>query len=79
VVDIAVGGCQVIQSMLQSAVGVIEVVSLDVAAAISPHQLIVQLPDARLQVSIFLKKLSVALLKILDGVILGLHLTGMLL
>jgi hypothetical protein len=48
VVDVALGSNQLILSMLQSGAGVIEVVSLKVAATISPHQLIVQLPDVRL-------------------------------
>jgi hypothetical protein len=65
--------------MLQSGAGVIEVVSLDITTAISPHQLIIQLPDARLQAGILLQKLSVALLDVLDDAVLGLHLTGALL
>jgi hypothetical protein len=48
VVDVALGSNQFILSVLQSGVGVVEVVSLEVTAAISPHQLITQLPDARL-------------------------------
>jgi hypothetical protein len=48
VVDVALGSNQLILSVLQSSTGVIEVVSLEIAAAISPHQLITQLPDARL-------------------------------
>jgi hypothetical protein len=46
---------------------------------ISPHHLIVQLLDARLEVGILLKELSVALLNVLDGTVLGLHLGGPLL
>jgi hypothetical protein len=65
--------------MLQSGAGVIEVVSLDITTAISPHQLIIQLPDARLQAGILLQKLSVVLLDVLDDAVLGLHLTGALL
>jgi hypothetical protein len=79
VVGIALGGGQLVLSMLQSSVGIIEVISLEVAAAICTHQLIVQLPDARLKVGVLLKKLSVALLKVLDGVVPGLHLTSALL
>jgi hypothetical protein len=56
-------------------VGVIEVIGLEVTTAISPHQLIIQLPDARLQVGVLLQKLSVALLDVLDDAIPGLHLT----
>jgi hypothetical protein len=59
--------------------GVIEVVGLEVTSVISPHQLIVQLPDARLQAGILLQKLSVTLLDVLDDAVLGLHLTGALL
>jgi hypothetical protein len=59
--------------------GVIEVIGLEVTAAISPHQLIVQLLDARLKAGILLMKLSVALLNVLDGTVLGLHLAGILL
>jgi hypothetical protein len=60
-------------------VGVIEVVGLEVIAAISPHQLIVQLLDAHLKAGILLKNLSVALLNVLDGVVLGLNLVSVLL
>jgi hypothetical protein len=49
VVDVALGSNQLILSVLQSGTGAIEVVSLEVVATISPHQLITQLPDARLQ------------------------------
>jgi hypothetical protein len=45
VVDVALGSNQLILSVLQLGTGVIEVISLKVAAAISPHQLITQLPD----------------------------------
>jgi hypothetical protein len=79
VVDVALGGGQLILSVLQSGAGVIEVVGLEVTTVISPHQLIVQLPDVRLKVGILLKKVSVALLNVLDGAVLGLHLTGALL
>jgi hypothetical protein len=69
----------VILSVLQSGAGVIEVVDLEVTATISPHQLIVQLLDARLKAGILLKEVSVALLNVLDSAVLGLHLTGVLL
>jgi hypothetical protein len=65
--------------VLQSSPGVIEVDGLEVAAVISPHQLIVQLSDARLKAGILLKELTVALLKILDSAVLGLHLASTLL
>jgi hypothetical protein len=61
VVDIALGSSQLILSMLQSGAGVVEVISLEVMAVISPHQLIVQLPDSRLKVGVLLKEFSVAL------------------
>jgi hypothetical protein len=64
--------------MLQSSAGVVDVVGLEVTTVISPHQLIIQLPDARLQAGVLLQKLSVALLDVLDGAVLGLHLTGAL-
>jgi hypothetical protein len=79
VVDVALGGGQLILSVLQSGAGVIEVISLEVMAAISPHQLIVQLFDARLQAGIILNELSIAILNVLDDVVLGLHLAGVLL
>jgi hypothetical protein len=79
VVYVALGSNQLILSVLQSGAGVIEVISLEVAAAISPHQLIVQLPNARLQAGVLLQKLSVALLDVLDNAVLGLHLIGALL
>jgi hypothetical protein len=73
VVDVALGGGQLILSMLQSGAGVIEVIGLEVTVVISPHQLLVQLLDARLKVGILLMELSVALLNVLDGTVLGLH------
>jgi hypothetical protein len=79
VVDVALGSNQLILSVLQSGTGVIEVVSLEVAAVISPHQLITQLPDARLQAGVLLQKLLVALLDVLDDTVLGLHLISALL
>jgi hypothetical protein len=55
------------------------VYSYEITAAISCHQLIVQLLDARLKVGILLKKLLIALLNVLDGTVLGLHLASVLL
>jgi hypothetical protein len=78
VVDVALGSNQLILSVLQSVTGVIEVVSLEVTTAISPHQLIIQLIDARLQAGVLLQKLSIALLDVLYDVVLGLHLIGAL-
>jgi hypothetical protein len=40
-------------------------------AAISPHQLIIQLLDMRLKALVLLKELSVAILNVLDGAVLG--------
>jgi hypothetical protein len=65
--------------MLQSGKGVVKVVGLEVTTAISPHQLIIQLPDTRLQMGVLLQKLSVAVLDVLDDAVLGLHLIGALL
>jgi hypothetical protein len=79
VVDVALGSDQLILSMLQSGVDVIEAIGLKVTTVISPHQLIIQLPDACLQAGVLLQKLTVALLDVLDDVVLGLHLTGALL
>jgi hypothetical protein len=78
VVDVALRSGQLILSVLQSGVGVIKVVGLEVATAIRPHQLIIQLPDTRLKVSVLLKELSVAFLDVLDGMVLDLHLVGAL-
>jgi hypothetical protein len=79
VVDVPLGGSQLVLSMQQSSAGLVEVIVLELMAAISPHQLIVQLLDACLKVGVLLKELSVALLNVLDGVVLGLHLAGVLL
>jgi hypothetical protein len=79
VVDVALGGGQLIPSVLQSGAGVVEVVGLEVTAAISPHQLGVQLLDVRLKVGILLKEFSAALLNVLDCMVLDLHLAGVLL
>jgi hypothetical protein len=76
VMDVALGGGQLVRSVLQSGAGVVEVVDLEVMAAISPHQLIIQLPDARLKAGVPRKKLSVALLNVLDGTVPGPHLAG---
>jgi hypothetical protein len=65
--------------VLQSGAGVIEVIGLEVTAAISPHQLIINLLNAHLMAGILLKKLSIALLNVLDSAVLGLHLAGVLL
>jgi hypothetical protein len=54
VVDVALGSGQLVLSVLQLGAGVIKVIGLEVTTTISPHQLIIQLPDARLQVGILL-------------------------
>jgi hypothetical protein len=41
VVDVGLGSNQLVLGMLQLGTGVVEVVSLEVTAAISPHQLII--------------------------------------
>jgi hypothetical protein len=79
VVGVALGSNQLILSVLQLGTGVVKVISLEVAAAISPHELITQLPDARLQAGVLLQKLSVSLLDVLDDAVLGLHLISALL
>jgi hypothetical protein len=79
VVNIALGGGQLILSVLQPGARIVKEVSLDVMAVISPHQLIVQLLDRRLKKLVLLKELLVALLNVLDEVVLGLHLVGILL
>jgi hypothetical protein len=78
VVDIALGGGQLILSVLQSGAGIVKEVGLEVMAAISPHQLVIQFLDTHLKAGILLEKLSVALLNVLDGTVLGLHLAGVL-
>jgi hypothetical protein len=79
VVDVALDSNQLVLSVLQSGAGVIVVVGHKVTTTISHHQLIIQLPDARLQAGVLLQNLSVALLDVLDDAVLGLHLTGTLL
>jgi hypothetical protein len=79
VVDIALGSGQLILSVLQSGANVVEEVNLGVTGAISPHQLIIQLIDMRLKAGVLLEKLSIALLNVIDGMVLGLHLADVLL
>jgi hypothetical protein len=78
-VDVALGGGQLVLSVLQSGAGVVKEVGLDVTVLISPHQLIVQLLDKRLKAGVLLEKLSVALLNVHDDAFLGLHLASVLL
>jgi hypothetical protein len=55
VVVVALGSGQLILSVLQSGASVVEVIGLDVVAAIYPHQLIIQLLDVCLKAGILLK------------------------
>jgi ubiquinone biosynthesis protein UbiJ len=59
--------------------GVVEVVGLEVTTVISHHQLIIKFLDTRLNSVVLLEKLSVALLNVLDGAVLSLHLASVLL
>jgi hypothetical protein len=79
VVNIALGGGQLVLSMLSSGAGIVKEVSLEITAMLCPHQLIVQLLDTSLMAGILLKKLSVALPNVLDDMVLGLHLAVILL
>jgi hypothetical protein len=79
VVNIALGGGQLIMSVLQPGAGIVKEVTLEVTAAVRPHQLIDQLLHTRLKAVVLLKELLVALLNVLDGAVLGLHLVGILL
>jgi hypothetical protein len=79
VVDVALCSDQLILGVLELGAGVIEEVRLHVAAVVGPHQLIVQLDDARFQVVVLLKKIAVTLLDVLDEAILGRHLVVVLL
>jgi hypothetical protein len=54
VVDVALGGGHLILRVLQLGAGVVKEVSLEVTAAISSHQLIIQFLDMRLQAGILL-------------------------
>jgi hypothetical protein len=79
VVDIALGSGQLILSVLQPGAGVIKEVRLDITAMVGPHQLVVQFFDTCLQAMVLLKKLSVALLDVLDEAVLDRHLVVVLL
>jgi hypothetical protein len=79
VVDVALCSDQLILGVLQLGAGVVEEVRLHVVAVVGPHQLIVQLDDARFQVVVLLKKIAVTLLDVLDEAILGRHLVVLLL
>jgi hypothetical protein len=79
VVDVVLSSDQLILGVLQLGAGVIKEVRLHVAAAVGPHQLIVQLLDACFQAVVLLKKLSITLLDVLDEAVLGRHLVVVLL
>jgi hypothetical protein len=55
------------------------VVGLEIKAAVSPHQLVVQLLDMFLKAVFLLTELSVALLDVFDEAVLGRHLVVVLL
>jgi hypothetical protein len=69
VVDIALGSGQLILSLLQSGVGVVKVVDLEVTAAIRPNS----------SFSSLMRISRRALLNVLDDTVLSLHLVGALL
>jgi hypothetical protein len=79
VVDIVLGDGQLIMSMLQLCMSIVKEVSLDITATVRPHQLIVQLLDARLKAEVLLEELSITLLDVFDEAGLGLHLVVVLL
>jgi hypothetical protein len=79
VVDVALSSDQLVLGVLQPGAGVIEEVRLHVAAAVGPHQLVVQFLDACFQAVVLLKKLVVTLLDVLDEAVLGRHLVIVLL
>jgi hypothetical protein len=66
VVDVALSSDQHVLGVLQSGAGVIEEARLHIAAAVGPHQLVIQFLDARFQAVVLLKKLAVTLLDVLD-------------
>jgi hypothetical protein len=79
VVDIVLGDDQLVLSVLQPCTGIIKEVGLDVTATVCPHQLIIQLLDARLKAVVLLEELSIALLGVFDEAVLGRHLVVVLL
>jgi hypothetical protein len=79
VVGVSLGRGQLVLGVLQSGAGAVEIVSPEVTSAINPHRLIIQFLDARLKVGVLLKELSVALLNVLDGMVISLHLASTLL
>jgi hypothetical protein len=79
VVDVALSSDRLVLGVLQPGVGVIEEVQIHIMATVGPHQLVVQLLDARFQAVVLLKKLTVTLLDVLDEAVLGRHLVVILL
>jgi hypothetical protein len=79
VLDVALSSDQLIMGVLQPCAGVVEEVRLHISTVIGPHQLVVQLLDARFQAVVLLKELVVSLLDILDEAVLGRHLVVVLL
>jgi hypothetical protein len=74
VVDVALSSDQLVLGVLQSGAGIVEEVRLHIAVTVGPHQLVIQLLDARFQAVVLLKKLAVTLLDVLDEAVLGRHL-----
>jgi hypothetical protein len=79
VVDVILHDGQLVLSVMQSCMSVVEEVGLEITAVISPHQLAVQLLDTCLKAVVLLKEISVALLDVLDEAVLGRHLVVVLL
>jgi hypothetical protein len=77
--DVALSSIKLILGVLQQCVGVVEEVRLHIVAMVGPHQLVVQLLDARFHVVVLLKKLVVTLLDVLNEAVLGRHLVVILL
>jgi hypothetical protein len=78
VVDVVLRDSLLILSALQSCTSVIKEVGLEITAAISPHQPVIQLLDMCLKAVVLLKELSVALLNVFDEAVLGRHLVVVL-
>jgi hypothetical protein len=79
VVGIALRDGQLVLSVLQPCTSIIMEVGLEITAAISLHQLIIQLLDTCLKAVVLLKELSVTLLDVFDEAVLDRHLVVVLL
>jgi hypothetical protein len=77
-VDVVLHDGQLILSVLQLWMSIVEEVGLEITTVISPHQLIVQLLDTCLKAVVHLEELPVALLDVLDEKVLGRHLVVVL-